>query len=42
SCVLFVPVDVVKERLQGPAPYRGSADTLRTILKVEGVRGIYK
>ena len=70
SCVIFVPVDVVKERLQvqqspgksgmprfpppngkggagsgvreGPAPYGGSADTLKTILKVEGLRGIYK
>lgn len=70
SCVVYVPVDVVKERLQvqqpagksvmprllppngkggagsgireGPAPYRGSADTLRTVLKVEGLRGIYK
>ena len=75
SCVVFVPVDVVKERLQvqrtsGAAgssppnggvgggsgsggggggvreatvrPYRGSADTLKTILRTEGLRGIYK
>eukprot|EP00903_Cladosiphon_okamuranus_P019808 g18206.t1 len=68
-CVIFVPVDVVKERLQvqrapGAAvfsapnggvggggsefreapmrPYRGSADTLKTILRAEGLRGIYK
>eukprot|EP00752_Nemacystus_decipiens_P014686 g13082.t1 len=65
-CVVFVPVDVVKERLQvqrtgvampstldgvgggggvGKAPvppYRGSADTLKTILRTEGLRGIYK
>lgn len=27
---------------QGSVPYRGSADTLRKILKVEGLRGIYK
>lgn len=65
--MVFVPVDVVKERLQvqrssgvaGPEvingkiggggvgeasmrPYRGSADTLKTILRTEGVRGIYK
>lgn len=72
SCVVFVPVDVVKERLQvqrpsgiatstalnkggtggsggiGPItkvpmlPYRGSADTLKQILRTEGLRGIYK
>ncbi|CAM9597663.1 unnamed protein product [Pylaiella littoralis] len=70
-CVVYVPVDVVKERLQvqrpsriatptalnhGGAsgagigavkdapmrPYRGSADTLKTILRTEGLRGIYK
>ncbi|CAM9534361.1 unnamed protein product, partial [Ectocarpus sp. 13 AM-2016] len=80
-CVVFVPVDVVKERLQvqrpaGAAaaknvstaeacsggsrgggasgssssgvreasvpPYRGSADTLKTIVRTEGLRGIYK
>lgn len=62
SCVVFVPVDVVKERLQVQrsagtkayslslnggdgervVPYRGSADTLKTILRTEGLRGIYK
>ncbi|CAM9585779.1 unnamed protein product [Ectocarpus sp. 12 AP-2014] len=80
-CVVFVPVDVVKERLQvqrpagasaaknvstaeacsggsraggaggssssgvseaSVSPYRGSADTLKTILRIEGLRGIYK
>eukprot|EP00904_Undaria_pinnatifida_P005435 jgi/Undpi1/2020/HiC_scaffold_12.g05406.m1 len=69
-CVIFVPVDVVKERLQvqqhsgkatlprlppvnrgggadggarePPPPYRGSADALKTIMKAEGFRGIYK
>lgn len=63
--MVFVPVDVVKERLQiqqaplhgaaprlspgfdggrmaGPAPYTGSADAFRTILRAEGLRGIYK
>jgi hypothetical protein len=47
SCAIFLPVDVIKERLQVQSnrpetPYRGSLDALRTILKQEGVRGIYK
>jgi hypothetical protein len=55
SCIIFVPVDVMKERLQIQRPsteasanhpglrnYSGSVDALRTILKEEGVRGIYK
>lgn len=62
-CTVFVPVDVVKERLQiqsvipttptyssspsSPAEqtkmkYRGSYDALRTIVRSEGLRGIYK
>ena len=54
SCVLYVPVDVVKERMQvqrPPAPggapsaayYRTSRDALAQILAGgEGVRGLYK
>lgn len=52
SCVVWVPVDVVKERLQvqqgkGAANpygmnYKGTSDALRTIARLEGVRGIYK
>eukprot|EP01039_Chlorochromonas_danica_P004665 gene4665-5111_t len=48
-CAFFIPVDVVKERLQVQANrqavtyrYRGSADALRTILQREGLRGLYK
>jgi len=47
---VFVPVDVVKERLQvqrkgvtDPSMnYRGSVDAVRTIMRNEGLRGIYK
>lgn len=49
SCIVYVPVDVIKERLQvqnedgmGRLRYRGSLHALRTILAEEGVRGIYK
>lgn len=47
---MFVPVDVVKERLQvqrkgvtDPSMnYKGSVDAVRTIMRNEGLRGIYK
>jgi hypothetical protein len=46
SCVVFVPVDVVKERLQVQVgtggPYKGSWDALRTIQRVEGWSGLYR
>ena len=47
SCAIFVPVDVVKERLQvqsnrGDSMYKGSVDAFRTIIKQEGLRGLYK
>jgi hypothetical protein len=53
SCLIFVPVDVVKERLQiqrgngsgghhGDSSYKGSWDGLKTIWRVEGTRGIYR
>ena len=56
SCVLWVPIDVTKERLQiqetrkghdkcgarNHTNYRGSIDALRTIMRTEGLRGIYK
>ena len=47
SCVFFVPIDVIKERLQVQENlklynYNGTLDAFRTILRSEGVRGIYK
>lgn len=64
SCIVFTPVDVVKERLQvqseqqspsqssqspsrssqspSRSSYRDSLDALRTIVREEGWRGIYK
>jgi hypothetical protein len=49
ACVVYVPVDVVKERMQiqGKAlpislQYKSSLDALVTIGKNEGLRGIYK
>ena len=53
-CIIYVPVDVVKERMQvqqqqykqmkntPETHYRGSFDALQKILKSEGLRGIYK
>jgi hypothetical protein len=54
SSVLFVPLEVIRTRLQlGPNPtksapwlgttvnYRGSMDAFRTILRVEGVGGLF-
>lgn len=53
SCIVYVPVDVVKERMQVQQrntnasstlgyQYNGSWDALRQIAKTEGMRGIYK
>eukprot|EP00922_Rhytidocystis_sp_ex-Travisia-forbesii_P061106 GHVS01090610.1.p1 GENE.GHVS01090610.1~~GHVS01090610.1.p1 ORF type:complete len:353 (+),score=23.94 GHVS01090610.1:147-1205(+) len=47
SCVLWVPIDVCKERLQTQADlkvtnYRGSYDAMRTIVKVDGLPQLYK
>eukprot|EP00756_Hemistasia_phaeocysticola_P052951 Hpha_TRINITY_DN28282_c0_g1::TRINITY_DN28282_c0_g1_i1::g.116781::m.116781 len=47
SCCLWVPIDVVKERLQVQTPevkgrYTGSLDGLRTVSRMEGLRGLYK
>lgn len=47
SCVVWVPMDVSKERLQSQPPtlagrYTSSVDALRRILTHEGLRGLYK
>jgi len=48
ACLIYVPVDVIKERLQvqekggGLIYYKGGWDALTKISKHEGLRGIYK
>jgi hypothetical protein len=47
SCVVFVPVDVIKERLQVQSnlrsyEYTGGLDAFKKIMHTEGLRGIYK
>jgi len=41
ACVVFVPVDVVKERCQVHS-YASSYDCFRTVLKKEGPRALYR
>lgn len=47
SCLVWVPIDVSKERLQSQPPqlagrYRGSLDAVQTIVRNEGVFCLYK
>mmetsp|Transcript_33412 Transcript_33412/g.78814 ORF Transcript_33412/g.78814 Transcript_33412/m.78814 type:complete len:250 (-) Transcript_33412:909-1658(-) len=47
ACVIYVPVDVIKERLQiqcrtDKVQYKGGWDALKKISKTEGPMGIYK
>jgi hypothetical protein len=46
ACVVYVPVDVVKERMQVQSykhvVYKNSMDALFQIMRSEGLRGIYK
>lgn len=49
SCVIWVPIDVVKERMQvqstfkaGGYFYKNSWDAVRNISRTEGIRGIYR
>ncbi|KPI83546.1 hypothetical protein ABL78_7419 [Leptomonas seymouri] len=47
SCLVWVPIDVSKERLQSQPPslqgrYTSSLDALQRILANEGLRGLYK
>eukprot|EP00808_Paulinella_micropora_P015360 g35605.t1 len=42
SCILWVPIDVVKERLQIGIKYNSTWHAIQTIWRTEGIRGIYK
>lgn len=47
SCIIWVPMDVVKERLQSQhsgveGRYRSSWHGLSTLFRLEGIRGMYK
>eukprot|EP00934_Nitzschia_sp_Nitz4_P004058 Nitzschia sp. Nitz4//scaffold13_size275219//56687//57844//NITZ4_000851-RA/size275219-exonerate_protein2genome-gene-0.43-mRNA-1//-1//CDS//3329535945//4048//frame0 len=48
ACLIYVPVDVIKERLQvqhanqATTNYKGGGDALVRILRTEGLSGIYK
>jgi len=47
SCLIYVPVDVIKERRQVQNTvkyfaYKNDLDAIKTIIKQEGVRGYYK
>eukprot|EP01063_Lacrimia_lanifica_P011988 TRINITY_DN18636_c0_g1_i1.p1 TRINITY_DN18636_c0_g1~~TRINITY_DN18636_c0_g1_i1.p1 ORF type:complete len:317 (+),score=76.46 TRINITY_DN18636_c0_g1_i1:73-1023(+) len=47
SCVLWVPIDVIKERLQVQGAdvkgrYKNSLDAVGTVSRMEGLRGLYR
>ena len=48
ACIVYVPVDVIKERLQvlsaasAQQQYHGSYDAMKKIMKNEGLAGVYK
>ena len=47
SCIFFVPIDVIKERLQVQSnikeySYSGGINALKIVLNKEGIRGIYR
>ncbi|KAF0683609.1 Aste57867_24375 [Aphanomyces stellatus] len=47
SCIFWVPIDVVKERMQVQSKasahyYKSTADAIKTIYRTEGVRGLYR
>lgn len=47
ACVLFVPIDVIKERRQVQSSlktyaYKSDRDAIRQIAKTEGLRGMYR
>ncbi|CAK4706630.1 unnamed protein product [Aphanomyces euteiches] len=48
SCVIWVPIDVIKERMQvqskskGAFYYKNTIDAATTIVRTEGLRGMYR
>mgnify|MGYP001020664140 CR=1 FL=1 len=47
ACIIFVPVDVIKERRQvqanlGTFKYRNDLDAIRQVVGTEGIRGLYR
>jgi hypothetical protein len=47
ACILFVPIDVIKERRQvqsnlGKYSYSSDLDAFRQIRNTEGIRGLYR
>ena len=47
ACMIFVPIDVIKERRQVQSDlktfsYSSDIDAIRQISKIEGIRGLYK
>ena len=47
ACIIYFPVDVIKERLQTQhgtdrMAYAGSADSIRTIARTEGILALYE
>ena len=49
ACILYVPIDVLKERMQvqplsskGKYPYRNGAHAANTVLRTEGIVGFYR
>lgn len=47
SCLFWLPIDVVKERMQvqrelGLYRYKNGLDAVTTIIKTEGVVGLYR
>ena len=47
ACVIYVPVDVLKERMQistlpGSISYKSTSECLARIVEKEGARGVYR
>ena len=42
SCVLYVPIDVIKERMQVNGHYKTTSQAFREVYAKEGIRGFYR